>query len=202
MAIEEPGPGDDTKELLGRIADLKRTLQARDEEIATLRLQLDALSMIDIATGLLSKNGLLDAIEVSLLRLQRQQEPFAVLAFRVPGLTDMLGGDDSTGDVLRHFGSLFTTGLRELDRKARVSMDTFAAAMPIVTTVDMPGVVRRLAEVLTAAPVVMGDHRLEPKPLFAAIMVGRETDKDATAILELALSRLARADRDIAIESL
>jgi GGDEF domain-containing protein len=201
MDLERPS-GTANSELLAHIDDLHRVLKERDEEIGKLRLQLDVLSTIDSITGLLSSKGVLDAIEVSLLRLDRQTEPFAVLLFTMPGLNNLLEGDDASGDILRHLAALFSTGLRELDRKARIASDTFAAVLPFVTPVDMPAIVHRLETILTSAPVVVGDIRLDPKPRFAAIMVSNLNEKNPKKILDRALIRLAEADREAIIESI
>jgi GGDEF domain-containing protein len=201
MELERPTSGPNS-ELLAHIDDLQRALKERDDEIGKLRLQLDALSTIDSVTGLLSNKGVLDAIEVSLLRLDRMEEPFAVLAFKVPGLNELLKGDDASGDVLRHIAALFSTGLRDLDRKARIGTDTFAAVMPSVTSVDMPPIVHRLDTIMTGAPVVYGDIRLEPQPRFAAIMVSTFAEKKPKNILDRALIRLSEAEREAVIESI
>jgi GGDEF domain-containing protein len=201
MELERPAEGPNS-ELLAHIHDLQRVLKERDEEIGKLRLQLDVLSTIDSVTGLLSTRGVLDAIEVSLLRLDRQSEPFAVLAFQVPGLNDLLKGDDASGDILRHIAALFSTGLRELDRKARISPDTFAAVLPFVTSMDMPAIIHRIESLFTGAPVVMGDKRIEPRPHFAAIMVSTLDQKNPKKILDLAIMRVSEADREAIIDSI
>ncbi|MGH2806156.1 MAG: GGDEF domain-containing protein [Actinomycetota bacterium] len=201
MELERPTDGPNS-ELLAHIDDLHRVLKERDEEIGKLRLQLDALSTIDSVTGLLSTKGALDAIEVSLLRLDRQSEPFGVLVFRMPGLDALLKGDDVSGDVLRHFAALFSTGLRELDRKARVATDTFAAIMPFVTSVDMPAIIHRLESLFTDTPVTIGDRRLEGEPRFAAIMVATLEEKSPKRILDRALVACAETDREALIETI
>lgn len=201
MEVERPTDGPNS-ELLAHIDDLQRALKDRDDEIAKLKLQLDVLSTVDSVTGLLSTRGVLDAIEVALLRLDRHSEPFAVLAFRVPGMGDMLKGDDASGDVLRHFAALFSTGLRELDRKARIASDTFVAVLPAVTQVDMPAIVHRLDNLFMSGPVVMGERRLDPDPRFAALMIASFEEKKPKKILDRVLIRLSEADREAVIESI
>jgi len=75
---------------------LRNRLQEREDELRNLRLSLDVLTPVDLATGLLNRNGLLEAIENAARWMERRREQFGVVAIMVPGIQDL--ADDTAGD--------------------------------------------------------------------------------------------------------
>jgi GGDEF domain-containing protein len=190
-------PPQERDELLKRIESLERRLNDADEEIGSLRLQLDVLSTIDPPTGLLNRNGLLDALDVALMRLERQREPFALMLIRLPEMTDIARHHPgSFGEASRHVTALFTAGLRALDRTARLSLEVFAGVLALTIESDVPGIIRRLGTLLTAAPITVGKKSYETLPTFSIVLVGSGQKIDGHAVLALAEASLEKASPD------
>ncbi len=68
---------------------LRKQLAERDEEIRRLKEVVDSFLSVDIDTGLLNRNGVLEAIRRASLWWDRRREPFGVMAIRIPRLADL-----------------------------------------------------------------------------------------------------------------
>ena len=108
----------------GSFAD---ALAARDDEIRRLREIIDSFLSVDIDTGLLNRNGLIEAVKRARLWWDRRREPFGVLAVR---FTDMLGlGHDEANDLASRIAAiLYDTG-RAVDDIGRVDQRTFVLVL-------------------------------------------------------------------------
>jgi diguanylate cyclase (GGDEF)-like protein len=185
---------DDPAELRRRIAALEAELRERTEEVGYYRLQLDILSTIDPVTGLLNRSGLVDSLDVALHRLERQREPFAVLAVRLAILGELaLQDNEAHEEALRHCSTLLSAGLRALDRNGRVDSSTFAVVLPLVIEADVPLVVGRLMSILTAAPLEVLGTEVDPDPRFSVVLVGSGQVAEIETVLDLVEQGLSEA---------
>lgn len=98
-------------------------LAERDAEIHRLRGLIDSFLSVDIDTGLLNRNGLIDAVKRARLWWDRRREPFGVLAIRFP---DMVGltSSESNSFATRIAATLYDTG-RAVDDVGRIDERTF-----------------------------------------------------------------------------
>lgn len=175
---------EELRRLRARVAELQAALRAREEEVGMLRLQLDALSTVDPASGLLNRNGVIDAIEAALNRLQRQREPFAVLGLRLHVLELVARQSrEAFEEALRHCGALVTSGLRAVDRCGRLDSTTYCSVLPLVIEQDVPVIVGRLNSIFTAAPLRVAGEELELRPVFSVVLVGSGRPADVESIL-------------------
>ena len=62
---------------------LSGPLAERDDEIRRLREIIDSFLSVDIDTGLLNRNGLIDAVKRARLWWDRRREPFGVMAVQL-----------------------------------------------------------------------------------------------------------------------
>ncbi len=170
---------DRTRELQERIAVLEAHLARRSAEVRQLRLQVDVFSTTDGATGLANRNGMADLIELALARLERRQEPFAIVAVGFPALE----ADDVSVEDVQHVSALVTAGLRRMDRAARIDHAVLAAVLPDLTVEHVAVVERRLRSLLSASFEIDLDARIGVVLVDAA-----STLLDPVALLE-------RADR-------
>ena len=115
-----------------QIAALNAELAECRRELGELRLQLDVLSTIDPLTGLLNRNGVLDALDSAADRQRRTSEPFAVLLISVPELDRIRTtyGSLVYADYVRDTGALMGAALRDMDRLGRIDTSTFLVVMP------------------------------------------------------------------------
>lgn len=176
---------------------MEELLRRRTEEVGLLRLQLDTLSTTDGITGLLNRNGIVDAIETALQRLHRFGEPFAVICVVLPVLREVLGAHPAeTEDVLRHVAALLRAALRQLDRVGRLDETTFLAVMSAVGTTTYEAPLRRLRSILQALPIAAGGRRYEPEPRFAVVLVERPGAPCAQEVLSLVRRAISEATVD------
>src|SRR3990172_12659883 len=90
---------------------LRNRLQEREDELRNLRLSLDVLTPVDLATGLLNRNGLLEAIENAARWMERRREQFGGGAIMVPGIQD-LADDMARANAIRHLGASLAAAVR------------------------------------------------------------------------------------------
>jgi GGDEF domain-containing protein len=184
-------------ELRRELADVRRELRRRTEEVGLLRLQLDALSTTELTTGLLNRAGLIEAVETALQRLGRLDEPFAVVGVRIPALGAVEArGPAAAREALRHVGGLIAAGLRDLDRTGRIDATTFIAVASLKTPNAYAAVLDRLRTVLTAGPVTIGEHSVDPDPRFAVVLAEQSAQGEPTSILRLTEDLLAGATEE------
>lgn len=178
---------------------LRAEVRRLGEEIGFLRLQLDTLTTVDPATGVLNRNGFVDAIELALRRLDRLAEPFALTGVHLPGLPELAAADPDRGpESLRHVAALLSACVRSLDRVARLDERTFAVIAPTVSRRDHLVQLNRIRSVLTAATVIpeeLGGRELDVRLAVVVVEgVGEHRAEDVLGALLQALER-ARPDR-------
>lgn len=183
--------GDRESELVAdlrrQLDETRRALRRRTEEIGLLRLQLDALSTTELTTGLLNRAGLLEAIETALQRLDRLDEPFAVVGVRIPSLARIAkAGPGPMKEALRHVGAMIAAGLRDLDRTGRIDDTTFVAVASLKVPDAYAAVLERLKTVLGGGPLTIGDETVEPNPQFCVVLAEPSSRGEPTSILQLA----------------
>ncbi len=165
-----------------RIAQLEAELAVQRRELGELRLQLDVLSTIDPITGLLNRNGILDAVDAAARRQGRTGEPFGLLLVAIPELRRIRAVEMEAVyvDVLRDVAALVTAALRDMDRVGRVDDMTLLAVLPWVGEDGLPAVRSRLGRILQGrdrrleanfTSVVAGPHgRVDPEDLLAVLV--------------------------------
>jgi GGDEF domain-containing protein len=75
------------------IDQLRRELAEKDDEIRRLRSVIDSFLSVDLDTGMLNRNGLLEAIRRASLWWDRRREPFGVMAILMPELARVDSGE-------------------------------------------------------------------------------------------------------------
>jgi GGDEF domain-containing protein len=161
---------------------LESELDRCRREVGELRLQLDVLATIDPITGLLNRNGILDAVDAAARRQTRIGEPFGLLLMAVPALRRIRreDGDLIYFDTLRDVGALASAALGDMDRLGRVDDMTLLGVLPWVGEDGLPSVRTRIEGVLRGrddrlrpwfTSVVAGPHgRAEPDDLLAVLI--------------------------------
>lgn len=184
-------------DLRRQLEETRQALRRRTEEVGLLRLQLDALSTTELTTGLLNRAGLLEAIETALQRLDRLDEPFAVVGVRIPSLARIAqGGPAAIKEALRHVGAMIAAGLRDLDRTGRIDDTTFVAVASLKVADAYTAVLDRLKAVLKAGPLTIGEDVVEPDPQFCVVLAEPSSRGEPTSILQLAEDLLLGASDD------
>jgi len=110
-------------------AKLQAKLDATRDELDRLRLTLDVLGTVDLATGILNRNGLLESLERGRRWMSRRGDIFGALVVRFPALPrlDPTHADDL--ETIKHLAATIGAGVREVDEVGRLDDITFAASL-------------------------------------------------------------------------
>lgn len=106
---------------------LRQQLAERENEIRRLKAVVDSFLSVDVDSGLLNRNGVLDAIRRANLWWDRRREPFGVMVIRMPRLAE-LDREESLPVVGRISGALADAG-RAVDDIGRLDPATFALVL-------------------------------------------------------------------------
>jgi GGDEF domain-containing protein len=177
------GATDDPDRLRAEIARLQ-------EEMGFLRLQLDAFGTVDPDTGALNRNGLIDAIETALQRIDRLGEPFALCGVLLAGAPK--AGASSRGDLrelMRHVAAGIQASVRALDRLARLDERTLVVLSPGVRCEDRAVQLDRIRSVLSA-----GSPEVDAR--MAVLVVSAVPEGGAEGLLAELTGALALAERE------
>ena len=167
-------------------------LAARDEEIRRLRQIIDSFLSVDIDTGLLNRNGLIDAIKRASLWWERRREPFGVMAVRFPDMVG-LSRDESNDLASRIAACMYDTG-RAVDDTGRIDDQTFIMVLREFRRQGAMTVVSRMRIALRQAiadALVTGDLRFG---LVVAIEGDSSTPED---YLNMAVAAAEQAAPDV-----
>jgi len=172
--------------------DLGRLLAARDEEIRRLRVIIDSFLSVDIDTGLLNRNGLVDAVKRARLWWDRRREPFGVMAVR---FSDMVGLDrDQANDLATRIAAcMYDTG-RAVDDTGRIDERTFVMVLREFQRHGAMTVVSRMRTALREAiadPLVTGDLR------FGLVVAIEGDSSSAEDYIDMAVTAAEQAAPDI-----
>ena len=139
---------------------LSGELVARDNEIRRLREIIDSFLSVDIDTGLLNRNGLIDAVKRANLWWERRREPFGVMAVRFSDMVS-LSRDEANDLAARIAACMYDTG-RAVDDTGRIDQRTFIMVLREFQRHGAMTVVSRMRIALRQAiadPLVTGDLR-------------------------------------------
>jgi GGDEF domain-containing protein len=140
------------EELRRRVEELDGLLRLRDMEIETLRLQLATLATVDPDTGLLNRNGIVEAIDTALQRHDRLEERFAVVVVGLRHASRRLREADP--EEIRHVSALLQASIRALDRAGRLDETTFAVVLNLTGVAEPMAPVDRILAALRGASIV------------------------------------------------
>lgn len=137
-----------------------RLLAEKDEEIRRLRAIVDSYLSVDLDTGLLNRNGLIEAINRARLWWDRRREPFGVMAIRFPDMVDLQ--PDVARDLALPIGRALSDTGRAVDDTGRLDAHTFVVVLREFQRQGAITVVSRMRTAIRQAvgdPAITGDLR-------------------------------------------
>jgi GGDEF domain-containing protein len=143
MAEATPPTADD------RMKRLESQLTSQREEINRLRRTIDNFIPVDVDTGLLNRNGLIDSIKRAALWWERRREPFGVLVVQIPGLAE--APVEQKHELAIAVADTMLSTLRAVDDTGRIEETTYAAVMREFEQAGGAIVAARLRTALRAA---------------------------------------------------
>lgn len=181
--------------------ELEKLLSESEEEIRQLRLALDVLSPIDPTTGMLNRNGVIDAIQDALNWLVRRSDTFAILTIEVPALEDLRS--NSAGEhsmVHRHLEAVLAATLRRVDKVGHLDSVTYAAILREFRSEGSPVLLDRLENLFKAE--LARTSGVEPDSIFTLAIVKPGPFHQAGLLLERveALRGRARPGKPLIVE--
>ena len=174
------------------VDSLARQIAERDEEIRRLKGLIDLFLSVDIETGLLNRNGLIDAVKRARLWWDRRREPFGVLAVRFP---EMLSITEGEGNDLatRIATTLYDTG-RAVDDIGRIDARTFILVLREFQRQGAMTVVSRLRVALREA---MADPLLTSDLRFGLVVAVEGEAPSPDEYIDMAVAAAEKAAPDL-----
>ncbi|HSL26524.1 MAG TPA: GGDEF domain-containing protein [Acidimicrobiia bacterium] len=173
-------------------ATYERLLATKDEEIRRLRSIIDSFVSVDIDTGLLNRNGLIEAIKRARLWWDRRREPFGVMAIRFPGMVDV------APDVARELAVRIATALsdtgRAVDDTGRIDDQTFVM---VLREFQRHGAVTVVSRMRTAVREAVADPALTADLRFGLVVAIEGDGARSEDYLDLALTAAEQATPDV-----
>ncbi|MGH8928220.1 MAG: diguanylate cyclase domain-containing protein [Acidimicrobiia bacterium] len=173
-------------------AVLEQMLAERDEEIRRLRGMIDSFLSVDIDTGLLNRNGLIDAVKRARLWWDRRREPFGVMAIRFPGLTD-LSPAAATELAMRIASALSDTG-RAVDDTGRIDTRTF---LMVLREFQRHGAMTVVSRMRTALREAIADPGLTADLRFGLVVAVEGDAASPDDYINMAVSAAEKATTDV-----
>lgn len=161
--------------------ELARLLDQRDEELRRLRLALDVLSPIDPQTGMLNRNGIIDAIQDGLNWLIRRNDSFAIMIIDMSGLAE-IGDEDERRLLHQHLEAVLAATLRRVDKVGNLGPHSFGAILREFKTEGSPVLIDRLRTIMKAEAERAGI--VESEPVFTLALVKPGPFHQAGLLLE------------------
>ena len=174
------------------IDSYRRKLAERDEEIRRLKAVVDSFLSVDVDSGLLNRNGLLEAIKRASLWWDRRREPFGVMAIRLPRLADL--DQSSVPDVITRVANALSDTGRAVDDIGKLDESTFVMVLREFHRHGAMAVVSRMRIALRqtiASPDLTSDIR------FGLVVAVETGSYQPTDYLQLALNASLEATPDL-----
>lgn len=166
-------------------------------ELSRMRLLLDVQATIDLATGMLNAQGMLEPIQAAMDRLARLDETFGLCLVDIPGV---LGhpAEDRDG-AMRHAGALLAATLRGLDRVGRLGEASFMLVLSQVTEDTVGVVLDRVSGSIGVLPYESDHGPLDLTPTFTVVLNPAEPVEPEAMLDAIASARSSAAPGSPAI---
>jgi PleD family two-component response regulator len=128
---------------------LRELLDGTRDELDRLRLMLDVLGTVDLETGILNRNGLLESLERGRRWMSRRGDIFGAMVVRFPDLPRLDPSHPDDLETIKHLAATIGAGVREVDEVGRLDDVTFAASLADLNPGAIHVVADRVGQMLT-----------------------------------------------------
>jgi len=174
------------------VSGLLSLIAAKDEEISRLRNFVDAFLPVDIDTGLLNRNGTIEAIRRAWAWWNRRREPFGVMAVVIPAI-EKLAADDAA-NVARMVSIALSDAGRAVDDMGRLDPITFVVVLREFHRHGAPTVVSRMRTTLRHA---IADPAITSEIKFGMVVAVEGDGAQPEDYLESAVEAAREAESEI-----
>jgi GGDEF domain-containing protein len=178
-----------------RIRQCEELLAARELELQHLRETLDAFLPLDVDTGLLNRNGLIEAIRRCTLWWDRRREQFAVLAVYLPEV-DNVADEDRPG-LVRHLAATVAATLRQVDEAGRIDDATYVVVLRDFNREGISPITERIRLSVSTASDDQPDFT--PMPRLGLCLVQSGDRFAPSAYLDVAIEASHKAAGEMAV---
>ena len=132
-------------------------LAKAEEELARLRFTLDVMGTVDFATGLLNRNGVLEALERGRRWMNRRGDIYGVLVVRFPSMRALDPENETDIEILKHLGATIAAGVRDVDEVGRLDELTYASVLADLKPGAIAAVISRVEGQVSSAIETLRD---------------------------------------------
>jgi diguanylate cyclase (GGDEF)-like protein len=149
----------DTKELQARLQTGQRIVDLQSA-LRTANKKLLFLSRLDPLTGALSRNAILDDLDLAMYQSKREKKPLSIVLVDVDNLKEKNesfgrgAGDQVLQDCVRRIGA----SLRRTDNVGRLGGDEFLVILPGVDSPNGTIICQRIQKAIVGKQIVFGDY--------------------------------------------
>lgn len=174
------------------VSGLLSLIAQKDEEIVRLRNFVDAFLPVDIDTGLLNRNGTIEAIRRAWAWWNRRREPFGVMAVMIPAIEKISAEDSAT--VARLVSIALSDAGRAVDDMGRLDATTFVVVLREFHRHGAPTVVSRMRTTLRHA---IADPLVTSEIKFGLVVAVEGDGAQPEDYLNLAVEAAREAESEI-----
>lgn len=131
-------------------AELTRQLADAREELERIKLTLDVVGTIDLYSGILNRNGLLESLERGRRWMARRGDIFGAVVAVFPEMRVLDPTDPDDLEVIKHLAATVGAGVREVDEVGRLDDRTFGASLADLKPGAIHIVADRVTQLLSA----------------------------------------------------
>lgn len=131
-------------------AELTRQLLDAREELERIKLTLDVVGTIDLFSGILNRNGLLESLERGRRWMARRGDIFGAVVAVFPEMPALDASDPDDLEIIKHLAATIGAGVREVDEVGRLDESTFAASLADLKPGAIHIVADRVTQLLTS----------------------------------------------------
>lgn len=167
------------------LRDQVRSLQA---ELDALHVTLEVVGTVDFDSGMLSRTGVLDALERGQRWLARRGDIYGILVVAFPSLhAEARHGPEAT-EFRSHVAATMGAAVRDVDSVGRLDDHTFAAVLADLNAGAIDVVANRMRDLLerlvTSGPLIGGTFRIAGLEVLTKAPSGEILDRALSLTLE------------------
>jgi GGDEF domain-containing protein len=149
---------------MSEVDELREQVRALQDELDALKVTLEVVGTVDFDSGMLSRSGVLDALERGQQWLARRGDIYGLLVVAFPSLhADARHGPEAT-EFRSHVAATMGAAVRDVDSVGRLDDHTFAAVLSDLNAGAIQIVADRMRDLLerlvASNPLIGGTFRI------------------------------------------
>lgn len=132
-----------------------RLVEARNE-IERLQLTLQVIGTVDLDTGLLNRNGVLESLDRGRRWMNRRGDIYGLILVRFPRMPVLDPRAEADLDTIKHLAATIAAGVRDVDDVGRTDDLSYAAVLADLKPGAIDIVTARVVKQLSGASETLG----------------------------------------------